>query len=119
MAALLNQLKQHRLEAGLSQQALAGLAGISRQAYSALESGGANPSTEVALRLARSLKTNVDHLFSLPEAAPQAMPAELVGPSIAKDSASIDKPATRVQLVQVGDRLLEGRYLGLGVLVNP
>jgi DNA-binding XRE family transcriptional regulator len=39
MAALLNQLKRNRLEAGLSQQALADLAGISRQAYSALESG--------------------------------------------------------------------------------
>ena len=114
MAALLNQLKRNRLEAGLSQQALAGLAGISRQAYSALESGSANPSTEVALRLARSLKTSVDHLFSLPEAAPQEMLAELVGPSIAKDSASIDNPATRVQLVQVGDRLLARAVSGTG-----
>ena len=81
VATLLNQLKSTRLEAGLSQEALAGLAGISRQAYSALESGKANPSTEVALRLARALKTSVDHLFSLPGSAPQELLAELVGPN--------------------------------------
>ncbi|MCI0799646.1 MAG: helix-turn-helix domain-containing protein, partial [Chloroflexi bacterium] len=50
MTGLLNRLKPFRLKAELSQQELAGLAGISRQAYSALESGSANPSTQVALR---------------------------------------------------------------------
>lgn len=107
MTTLLNQLKRARLDAGFSQQALASLAGISRQAYSALESGSANPSTEVALRLARSLKTSVDNLFSLPETAPpQEMVAQLVGPSVASDATSVGKPATRVRLVNVGDRLL-------------
>ena len=44
MAGLYNQLKQHRQRAGHSQQVLAEMAGISRQAYAALESGRANPS---------------------------------------------------------------------------
>ena len=110
MAALLNRLKPIRLKVGLSQQALAQLAGISRQAYSALESGAATPSTEVALRLARALKTGIDALFSLPEETPEVLHAELVGGA---DSAGFpselsSKPTLpkRVQLVQVGDRLL-------------
>ena len=106
VTTLLNHLKGTRLEAGLSQQALAGLAGISRQAYSALESGSSNPSTEVALRLARALKTSVDHLFSLPEAAPQQMLAELVSPPGDDSPTTLGEPSSRVQLVQVGDRLL-------------
>lgn len=106
VAALLNQLKGTRLEAGLSQQALAGLAGISRQAYSALESGNANPSTEVALKLARALKTSVDHLFALPEAAPEQTRAELIGTPGDGDFGSQRDASSRVQLVQVGSRVL-------------
>ena len=114
MTTLLNHLKGTRLEAGLSQQALAGLAGISRQAYSALESGNSNPSTEVALRLARALKTSVDHLFSLPEAAPQQMRAELVSPPGDDSGTTLGKPSSRVQVVQVGDRLLARPVSGPG-----
>ena len=50
-----NNLKQARNRVGLTQSELARQAGISRQAYSSLESGAANPSTEVALRLAQAL----------------------------------------------------------------
>jgi len=114
VATLLNQLKPTRLEAGLAQEALAGLAGISRQAYSALESGKANPSTEVALRLARALKTSVDHLFSLPESAPQQLLAELVGPLGNEGVTSIGKSSARVQLVQVGNKLLARSVSGTG-----
>ena len=79
MVGLRNFLKHARRNAGLSQQALAGLAGISRQAYTSLESGRSNPSTEVALRLARALATSVDNLFSLEEDPPGVLVAELVG----------------------------------------
>ena len=79
MTSLLNRLKPFRLKAEFSQQELAGLAGISRQAYSALESGSANPSTQVALRLARSLGTTVDSLFSLAEDLHEELQAELIG----------------------------------------
>jgi molybdate-binding protein/transcriptional regulator with XRE-family HTH domain len=102
------------VNAGLSQQALAGLAGISRQAYSALESGSANPSTEVALRLARALKTSVDRLFSLPETAPEQTEAELIGPLGHADVVSQKDSSARVQLVQVGNRLLARPVSGTG-----
>ena len=52
---LINSLREERLERRLSQQALADLAGISRQSYAAIESGASVPSTGVALRLARAL----------------------------------------------------------------
>ena len=109
MASLLNQLKRLRVEAGSSQQALADLAGISRQAYSAVESGAANPSTEVALRLARALKTNVDYLFSLPDAAPGEMLAELIG---VPELDEITPLPSRVQLITVGHRILARPLLG-------
>ena len=68
--SLQNNLKQARTKAGLTQGELAGQAGISRQAYSSLESGAANPSTEVALRLAQTLKERVESLFFLPDQPP-------------------------------------------------
>lgn len=79
MAGIRTNLKHFRVNAGFSQQALARLAGISRQAYAALESGGATPSTEVALRLARALRTSVESLFSLEEEPPTVVHAELLG----------------------------------------
>ena len=54
VTSLRNNLKRFRQHAQLSQDKLAGLAGISRQAYAAVEAGTATPSTEVALRLARA-----------------------------------------------------------------
>jgi len=106
VASLLNQLKRFRQEAGHSQQALAGLAGISRQAYFALESGSANPSTEVALRLARALKTSVDHLFALEEDAPEEVRAELIGVKEPTGVAAVSQQPSRVQLIRVGRRVL-------------
>ena len=114
VTTLLNQLKGTRLNVGLSQQALAGLAGISRQAYSALESGSANPSTELALRLARALKTSVDHLFSLTETVPEQTEAELIGTLGHADAVSRRDSSARVQLVQVGNRLLARTVSGTG-----
>ena len=105
VAALNNQLKRFRRDAGLSQQGLAGDARISRQAYSALEAGRASPSTEVALRLARSLGTRVDFLFSLSEDRPAAIQAELVGPAEEAGDVVSNAPR-RARLLRVGNRLL-------------
>ena len=105
VAALHNHLKRYRRHAGLSQQGLAGRAGVSRQAYAALESGKAIPSTEVALRLARALGTSVDSLFSLAEEPPDVARAELVGADeIVRDSGVGGQQ--RARLVKVGHRLL-------------
>ena len=105
MATLRNELKRHRLDAGLSQQRLAGSAGISRQAYAALEAAKASPSTEVALRLARALSTKVDLLFSLGDDPPEMTQADLIGDSEETEDANSDWPR-RAQLFHVGRRLL-------------
>ena len=102
----------------LSQQKLAGLAGISRQAYAALEASTATPSTEVALRLARALGARVDGLFSLAEDPQPVVQAELVGPAEFpatpefNESAGRPAPPQRVRLVQVGHRLLARPLMG-------
>ena len=103
MAGLNNYLKRHRLDAGLSQQGLANSTGISRQAYAALESGKASPSTEVALRLARALGTRIDLLFSLGDGPQQTAQADLVGATAGFSTS--DRPQ-RAQLFHVGRRLL-------------
>ncbi len=99
MSKLHTSLRQARQAAGLSQEALAAAVGISRQAYSAAESGSAVPSTEIALRLALALGTTVEQLFALPESERPAVIAEPVGDS---------PPPTdgqRVRLLRVGGRL--------------
>lgn len=58
------RVREVRLRAGLSQQALAAQVGLSRQALSALEAGRAIPGTDVALRLARALGCQVETLFA-------------------------------------------------------
>src|SRR5262249_14161997 len=100
MSKLRNALRGARLAAHLSQEALGQAAGISRQAYWAVESGSAVPSTEVALRLARALGTTVEELFLLPDDARPAVLAEVVG-----DALPAHVPR-RVRLIRVGGRLL-------------
>ncbi|MFT5679474.1 MAG: putative molybdopterin biosynthesis protein [Myxococcota bacterium] len=70
MSDLTCQLKRHRERAGLSQQALATQAGVSRQALSAIEAGRQVPSTRLSLTLARALSCTVEDLFALPDAEP-------------------------------------------------
>ena len=119
---LQNNLKQARGKTGLTQGELAGQAHISRQAYSSLESGSANPSTEVALRLAQALGERVEALFYLPErpsAPPDTVVADLVGDfttaSWPSDHLPSDHPpgghsaggpVRRTRLFRVGQRLL-------------
>ncbi len=98
-------MRRRRRESGLSQQKLAGRAGISRQAYAALESGKASPSTEVALRLARALDTKVDLLFSLEEGPSETVRADLIGPGEETEHAGPQRPR-RARLFHVGRRLL-------------
>jgi putative molybdopterin biosynthesis protein len=60
-----NRIRELRERAGLSQSALAAQAGITRQAVSAIESGGYVPNTAVALRLSRALGCSVEDLFRI------------------------------------------------------
>ncbi|HLH25626.1 MAG TPA: substrate-binding domain-containing protein [Chloroflexota bacterium] len=99
MQPLKSSLREARLAAGLSQQALADAAGISRQAYAAAEHGTAVPSTEIALRLARALGTSVEGLFALADDERPVIVAEW------PDAAGPPRTAQPVRLLRVGDRV--------------
>ena len=103
-SSLQNNLKQTRTSAGLTQGELAGQVGISRQAYSSLESGQSTPSTEVAIRLAHRLGGRVESLFYLPEQPPVAIDAELV--SRTSFDTSLNSPDQRARIFRVGQKLL-------------
>lgn len=72
-------------------------AGLTRQSVSAIESGRATPSVDVALRLARALDSQVEDLFGAPDGAP---PLEI---ELASDPA-----ASRIALA-----LIRERWIGL------
>ena len=62
-----DKLKKARLDAGLSQNALADLIGASRQAVSAWECGARNPSTEYVYMYQKLLKLKKDYFCELPD----------------------------------------------------
>lgn len=91
------RLRLARQARGFSQQQLAGMAGISRQAVSAVESGHTDPSLRVALAISRALGMTVEDLFG-PGEQTAAVTAVAVTPDVA--------PGTRVALAPVGDRFV-------------
>lgn len=62
---LINRLRERRMERGLTQAALAAEIGVSRKTINTVENGVFIPSTVLALRLARALRTSVERLFEL------------------------------------------------------
>ncbi len=90
-------LRLARQARGFSQQQLAGMAGISRQAVSAVESGVSDPSLRVALALAHALGMTVEELFG------PGSPAPLTAVS---PVAPLPRAGGRVALAPVGDRLV-------------
>jgi putative molybdopterin biosynthesis protein len=88
------RLRLARQARGLSQQQLAGVAGVTRQAVSAVESGHSDPSLRVALGLARALGMTVEELFG---------PGDLGDPVLAQPVAAVNGPGSRVALATVGD----------------
>jgi molybdate-binding protein/DNA-binding XRE family transcriptional regulator len=88
------RLRLARQARGLSQQQLAGVAGVTRQAVSAVESGHSDPSLRVALALARALGVTVEELFG---------PGDLGDPVLARPVAAVSGPGSRVALATVGD----------------
>ena len=60
---LRNRLRVARAEQDLTQEALAKLAGVSRQTISSIETGQYCPSTLLAFRLAGVFGVRVDELF--------------------------------------------------------
>jgi molybdate-binding protein/DNA-binding XRE family transcriptional regulator len=88
------RLRLARQARGLSQQQLAGVAGVTRQAVSAVESGHSDPSLRVALGLARALGMTVEELFG---------PGDPGDPVLARPVATVNGPGSRVALATVGD----------------
>src|SRR5512144_188653 len=78
MPRLATGLRRARQKSGLKQGELAARAGISRQTLSVLDSGRGQPSTLIALNLARVLGCRVEELFWLTEEA-GAVRAERAG----------------------------------------
>jgi putative molybdopterin biosynthesis protein len=91
------RLRLARQARGFSQQQLAGMAGVSRQAVSALESGHSDPSLRVALALAQALGMTVEELFGPPDPA-HPVTAVTVAPATGGQ--------TRVALAPVGDQFV-------------
>ncbi|MGO9164822.1 MAG: substrate-binding domain-containing protein, partial [Streptosporangiaceae bacterium] len=100
------RLRLARQARGYSQQQLAGMAGVSRQAVSAVESGLSDPSLRVALALARALGVGVEELFG-PGAPAPAVPARPVAP--------LGPPGSRLALAQMGDDLVALPLAGAAV----
>ena len=58
-----NNIEQKRKDRGMTQQALAAAAGVSRQTIISLENGKYSPSIELAFRLARLFEASIEELF--------------------------------------------------------
>ncbi len=106
-ARLENHLKSVRTARKLSQGALAALAGITRQAVYAIESGHYLPATGVALRLAAALDCRVEDLFALIPTG-EELEGELVGPGVDRSG------PVRVTVARVGARVVVRPLAQLG-----
>jgi molybdate-binding protein/transcriptional regulator with XRE-family HTH domain len=96
-------LRLARQARGFSQQQLASMAAVSRQAVSAVESGHSDPSLRVALALAQALGLSVEELFG---------PGEPATPVTAVSVAPLRGRTDRVTLAPVGDRFVALPLLG-------
>jgi len=113
------RLRAARQARGLSQQQLASMAGVSRQAVSAVESGNCDPSLRVALALAQSLGMTVEEVFGPgdPPAEVEARPlAQLGGPGARATVAPVGE--SLVALPLAGDRATRAGFLPAGGLVG-
>jgi DNA-binding XRE family transcriptional regulator len=90
----MTRLREARTAAGLSQAALAGAAGVSRQSVGAIEAGRHRPSVDAALAMAAAVGRSVEELFGAAGRASEAV----VGPPVADGSA--------VLAARVGDRVV-------------
>ena len=104
-----NHLREKRQAHALSQKQLADLAGITRQAISALESNQYSPATSVALQLARALQCRVEDLFSIKRGG-EIIEGELLGALPQSDG------PVRAQVTQIGHRVLVRPLIGIGEL---
>jgi transcriptional regulator with XRE-family HTH domain len=91
------RLRLARQARRFSQQQLAAMAGVSRQAVSAVESGQSDPSLRAALGLARALGMTVEEVFGSSSPAPQV---------VARPVAALGGEGARVTLAPMGEGLV-------------
>jgi putative molybdopterin biosynthesis protein len=106
-----NRLRSLRSAKGLSQGALASMAGVTRQAIYAIEANQYLPTTAVALRLAGALCCRVEDLFSLVSSG-EVIEGEFLG------ALPTDSVRTRVKVARVGERVLVRPVAQLGDVLN-
>lgn len=135
-----NRMEQLRSASGYTREELAQLCGVTRQAIGLMEAGKVSPSTVVALRLARALKTTVEEIFRDPleESLVDISVHDTLGPEVGSAFASspsiplrafvgsvngnvLARPATDAALANVmrpADAMVEpvGQYPGKGRL---
>ncbi|GAB3437615.1 helix-turn-helix transcriptional regulator [Streptomonospora sediminis] len=58
-----SEVKELRVSVGMSQGALAGVLGVSRQTINAIETGRYDPSLSLAVRIARHFERTVEEVF--------------------------------------------------------
>lgn len=105
-----NRLKSVRIGQGLSQGALAEIAGVTRQAIYAIEASQYLPTTAVALRLAGALHCRVEDLFNLVSLG-ETVEGELVGADRLPSQA-------RVKVARIGRRYVVRPVAGLGEVLS-
>lgn len=64
---IINRLHVLRAEHKITQEQLAKEVGVTRATIIAIEGGGYNPSLELAFRIARYFRTDINHIFSVKE----------------------------------------------------
>lgn len=67
---IVNRLHVLRAQQRMTQEQLAKEVGVTRATIVAIEGGGYNPSLELAFRIARYFKTDINHVFSIEEDRP-------------------------------------------------
>src|SRR4051794_6138206 len=72
---LANNLKQLREARGLTQDQLARLSGVPRPTWANLESGSANPTLSVLVKVAGALQVSVEELIGPPRSTGKLYPA--------------------------------------------
>ena len=65
-----NRIREHRIEAGWSQQQLADVVGATRQTINAIEQEKYSPSLELAFRIARAFGRPFEEVFRYTQEAP-------------------------------------------------
>jgi transcriptional regulator with XRE-family HTH domain len=73
---LANNIRQLREARGMTQQQMSKISGVPRPTWANLESGAANPTVAVLVKVANALQVRVEELLGPPKASAQFYPAD-------------------------------------------